>query len=149
MTIAIYDMNKDLVSQGTMNNPLRSYHDGKNGSTYIQLLYIRNDDSLAYFNGIEIIPIDNAGYDDTVGEYGTGFSVKLLQSPTEPLPHEWEQVNAGDKVSIVGPVRSTTIADTTTYVPVWLRIHVPGNVEAQVKADIALRLKYIRQAVGL
>jgi len=148
MGLAIYDKTKALVTQGTLVNPLRTYHDGKDGSTYVQLLYVRNNDPIAFFTDIEVIPIDKAGYDDTIGEYGTGFSVKLIQSPTEPLPHEWEQVGAGDTLSIVGAVGTSTVPDTSTYIAIWLRIHVPGNTESQVKADICLRLRYLRDRVG-
>ena len=147
MGLSIYNSDKIELSSETFENPLRTYHDGKNGSADSELIYVRNDDISYWYQNVELIPIDNIGYDDTVGEYGTGFSVKLAYGTVEPLPHEWDLINSGDSVVVPNDIGSAAIADTTTYFPIWVRINVPGNTRVQNKTDILLRLQTTRRPV--
>lgn len=147
MGLELYNSDKNKLTSISSGNPLKTYHDGKNGSVAIQQIYVRNDDPELWYDNINITPRDTTGYDDTVGEYGTGFSVKLAYGAVMPLPHEWALVNSGATVYLPSDVGSAQQADTTTYYPVWVRISVPGNTNTQNKTDISLRLAAVERAV--
>tara|TARA_R110002020_G_scaffold268819_4_gene484154 strand:- start:34288 stop:34737 length:450 start_codon:yes stop_codon:yes gene_type:complete len=147
MALKLYNDEKTLISSGTFNNPLRTHHDGKSGSTDTHLVYVRNDDLAFFYEKVALSACDKAGYDDTIGEYGTGFSVKLSYGTVEPLPHEWNQVDSGVSAELPAIVGSGTGADTTTYFPFWVRIHIPGNTPVQNKTDICLKLTYVKRPV--
>ena len=147
MGLALYDSDQLQFSSETGLSPLRSYHDGKNGSAAAHLVYIRNDSVNFFYEDVELKPVDSIGYDDTIGEYGTGFSVKLKYGTPEPLPHEWKLVPSGEAVTLPNSIGNADSADTTTYYPVWVRFNVPGNTPVQNKSDIKLRLSYIKRPV--
>lgn len=142
MGLDLYDEDKNRLSSETMSNPLRTSHDGKNGSSQAKLFYVRNDSVNFWYDNVKVDACDTSGYDDTVGEYGTGYSVKLFYGASEPLPHEWDELKTG--APAVFPT-SVTIGqasqpDTTTYYPIWARITTPGSIPAQNKTDLCLRL---------
>lgn len=148
MGLKLYDLNQVAIStSATFTNPLQVAHDGKNGSVSVSLAYIRNDDSNKWYQSVRINPRDITGYDDTIGEYGTGFGVKLKYGGDEPLPHEWNSISSGNTITLPGDVGTSSIADTTTYFPVWVRIKVPGNTQVQLKQDITLRLRAVERIV--
>jgi len=149
MGLKLYNEDKILLSEeGMMSNPLRTHHDGKDGSADTKLIYIRNNDPVLYYEEVTLIPIDNAGYDDTIGEYGTGFNVKLSYGMIEPLPHEWNLINSGNSITVPTDIGSSSLANTTTYYPVWIRINIPGNTRVQDKSDISLRLQAIKRPIS-
>jgi len=147
MGLGLYNSTKVAISNGSLQNPLRTHHDGKDGSVATELVYVRNDDLTLWFQQVVLSAVDKAGYDDTVGEYGTGFSVKLSYGTVEPLPHEWSQIASGAQVVLPDDIGSASAADTTTYFPFWVRINVPGNTPVQNKTDICLRLSYVKRPV--
>lgn len=146
MGLALYNSEQDSVSQSSYSNPIISHHDGKNGSFNSQLMYVRNDDSGFYYENVTISAVDTDGDDDTIGENGSGFSVKFSNTVLEPLAHEWNLINSGNSINL-GDIGEEGLADTDTYMPVWIRIGCPGNVSAQTKNDISIRLSYIRRPV--
>ena len=146
MPLELYNSDREQVSSGGLfTNPVRTFHDGKGGSVYTCLLYIRNSDNNFYYESVRLRPKDSSGYDDTVGEYGTGFSVKLSYGSVEPKPHEWQQINSGVVLSLPSSIGTSSMADVSTYYPVWLRVAIPGNQSAQVKEDISLVLSYVKR----
>lgn len=148
MGLGLYNASQVLLSDtGAMTNPLTTHHDGKDGSASVVLVSVRNDDVGYYYQTVVVTPLDTVGDDDTIGEDGNGFSVKLKYGTVEPLPHEWNLVTAGDPVTLPSDIGTSSTADTTTYYPVWVRLNVPGNSAVQTKTDLQLRLSSIKRTV--
>jgi hypothetical protein len=143
----LYNSDQLVVSSGSFSRPLRTTHDGKNGGADVKLFYVRNDDPTQWYQQVTILPTDSELYDDTIGEHGTGFSVKLKYGTVQPLPHEWESIVAGDSVDLPVDIGTALIADTTTYFPFWIRVNVPGATRVINKRDVKLELSCVIRPV--
>lgn len=145
MGLDIY--NSDQVKTSDAEGQIVTAHDGVSGESVETLVYLRNDDSNLYFTNIEIWPYDDTTPDDTLGVYGTGWGVKLSAGSRQPTPDEWENVLAGDTISM-SDIGTTAGSDTSTYYPIWVKVTVPGNLSAQTKTTMRLRRRAVSHIVG-
>jgi len=129
-----------LVStDSSITSPVKTSHDGKNGTTALKLLYLRNNKSTNYYTDITISPldlVDPTPYGD-LSYTETGWGVKLSKGGTELSEAEWDNIEWGEGIDM-DDVGSSSLGDTTTYYPFWFLVSSPPNTTAQIKTDIAL-----------
>ena len=136
---------EDLSSYST--NPLRTFHNGYIGGAHEELIYIRNDDSSAYYTNVVASPELIGGYNDS-GEFGTtGWGIKLMYGKRRPTEAEWDLVRSGDGIKIPD-IGSSQAADTFTNHPVWARVYCPAGEPADIKENMQIKITYHTKKVG-
>lgn len=129
---------------GNFGNPFTAAFDGVLGEVIERKLYVRNDDSLYYYENITVQAID--GGDDIVDGSGTteGYSWKLYPGDQQPLEEQWDLTTAGASISLAD-IGSLGNPDTTTYLPFWVRISVPAGAPVEAYNSVLLRLSFDEQ----
>lgn len=144
MGLSFYDADEVLLSGA---NPLRTFHDGRLGGAFEQLIYVSNDDPTVYYTGLEVLLVSDGGYDEE-GEYGTsGWSFKFHHGERQPTEAEWDTIRSGTTVSLPD-IGTTDAADTSTYLPVWIRTYVPGNIAAQYRTGYTVKINGYTALLG-
>lgn len=127
-----------LLSQaGAFTDPLAVTMDGLAGGSFETRLYVRNDDSLFYYEDISLTPIDTAGVSIVDGT--DGFAWKLREGNTQPTTTEWGDITPAAAISL-SDIGSVGSPDTSTYLPFWVRVEVPKNASAQTFIDVQLKI---------
>ena len=145
MGLEFYDNNKAKLDD---NNLATQSFNGTLGESVEQMLYLRNDDAGLYFTNITVWVEDSVTPDHTLGVLGTsGWGVKLSATGRQPTPDEWENIIAGDSISIQD-IGDTTIANTSDYIPFWIKIIVPGNSLAQTRTSMTLQHRALGRIMG-
>jgi len=138
----------ELSIDEAFTNPLKTAHDGKNGSTSVKKVFLRNTDDTKYYTDIRVFAKDSDSdyiYEDIVYNE-TGWGVKLSEGNSEPSDAEWEDISWGNAISIPN-IGSADSGDQSTYRPFWALITCPPSAAAQNKKDIQLVVDYIERAV--
>lgn len=107
-------------------NPLLLAFDGVVGGVTQQRLYVGNDLSAGTYSytSIQVTATDTDSV-DLVG--GTEeYSWKLFAGDTQPTEAAWAAISAGNTISL-----SNMPADSSTYLPFWVRIETPRGVSVQ------------------
>lgn len=126
-------------------NPFRISVDGILGGCLVKRIYLHNDNPKLYYTSITIQIIDESpsGIAYTSGDW----SWRLISSVHEPVPEEWEQV-ANNNILSVGTLGSSTAADVTSYIPIWVRCNVPDGLLAQNIISLGLRISATKYLVS-
>lgn len=135
MAIIVYetaDTSNPYSQDGAMTNPLRLALNGKNGDTVEQRAYIRNNNALYSYTGIEIEPVDSTGRNIVAGV--DGYGIKLKAGATQPTQSEWDTISYGDSVSM------GDLTNTSTFLPFWIRIDIPAGAEVESFEDVVFRV---------
>jgi hypothetical protein len=152
MSLKLYYKENDafveITSDDDLTNPLVTIHDGKVGDVITSQVYIRNDNTGMWYSNIFIKPVDlvDANPYGDVAYTETGWGVKLSKGATEPTSSEWEDIAWGNQIEM-DDIGSNSLADTTTYSPLWMLITCPPNTDAQVKTDIVINTRYTENVV--
>ena len=148
MGLGVYDApNGNKFSEdGDQNFPVTTTHKGNDGESVELLLYLHNDDPYQWYSDIIIKPEDISAPDDTLGDKGTGWGVKLSAGAEQPNTSKWNSIHYGNSINMSN-IGITGVADTTTYYPFWYRIDSPPGEDVKTKIDIKLRLDYTKNAV--
>lgn len=139
MGLGIYTTASDpesaLSQDGDFSNPLLMSIDGRAGGAVERLLYIRNDDSAYYYTDIELspsatglIPVDSGSW-----------KWKLSAGSTQPTERQWLLISTGNTITL-DDLGDGEAADTSTYLPFWLRIEIPANSTAVTYSNISLQI---------
>jgi hypothetical protein len=137
------------ISSGTdLTSTLNAVHDGRTGDTVTIQLYLRNDDNTKWFSNILLRPLDLVDPDPygDIAYSETGWGVKLSAGSSEPTTGEWEDIEWGGRISM-SDIGSDSLANTTTYYPLWYLVTCPPNTDAQIKTDIVINTSYTENAV--
>lgn len=150
MALAIYKKVDESYVEITEDTTSTIYtvHDGKNGTTSILQLFLRNDGSSQWYENISILPHDTENtnpYGD-VAYYETGWGIKLIAGSNQPTTAEWSDVNWGESI-VMEDIGSDSSADTSTYFPFWYLISSPPHLDAINKTDIYLKVNFTENAV--
>ena len=138
------DPSSAFTVSGNFGNPFTATFNGVLGEVVERKLYIRNDDSLYYYENIEVQPIDGGDYIvDGSGETD-GYSWKLYAGDTQPLEEQWDLTSAGNQISLAD-IGSSGNPDTTTYLPFWVRISVPAGAPVEAYNSVLLRISFDEQ----
>jgi len=149
MALRFHDENKDLYSENPLSSnqgPLHTNLDGNLGGSFEQKFYLRNEDVSVYYTSITV------GYESTLysgaGESGTtGWGVKFAYGERRPTEAEWDKVNSGEAIALPD-IGDTTLADTYTFHPLWIRVYCPGGQAAQRRQDQTIVVTAYERKVG-
>jgi hypothetical protein len=135
MSLKIYDWpdpSTAFSEDGSLTNPLAMTFDGAEGGVVQRRCYVRNDDVLKTYSGIELTPVDSG---DDIVDGSTGFSWKLREGDQQPLDAQWDLVTPGNTLEF-----SSDISDTNTYLPFWIRVEVPRGASVDSFQGVTLDL---------
>ncbi len=120
---------------GVFTAPFLETLDGRVGGSVERLFYVRNDDALSSFTDIFLQPVDTAG--TSIVDGTSGFAWKLRAGSTQPTEEEWKVITAANKISLVD-IGTSSVSDTSTYLPFWIRVEVPRNTSIKTYTDVQL-----------
>lgn len=139
MGLGIYTkQNADsLVSTDSyFTNPFATAFDGRAGGSVEKRLFVRNDDPLRSYEDIVV----------TVDGVESWFSWKLSAGDTQPTSEEWSLLT-GDHAHLPN-LGTSLLPDIATYLPFWVRIEVPSNINVQVITSVQLRVDATELFIG-
>lgn len=139
------DPNSELSSDSSYQNPLAFSVDGQTGAIISKKLFLRNDNSNFYYTDIELTPVTQMGL-DLVSGATNGFTWKLVLGDTEPTEIQWASVSPANTI-VFSDIGSLGNGDIVTYLPFWLRIEVPRNIDVQVFQGSTLQISGTENAV--
>lgn len=138
------DPSKAYSINGLFTAPFLVILDGKYGGISQQLAYLRNDDNMSWFSGTTINVTDTV--DATVIDGSKGFTWKLIVGSTQPTDDQWAAVSTGNTISLAN-LGSTGAPNTSTYLPFWIRVQIPRNIEVQTILDVKFNITTTQNAV--
>jgi hypothetical protein len=138
MGLKVYNNSYEAIDD--VGGYIMTAHNGRIGETVDRLLYLRNDNEAVYYSNIRVTTEDSDSEDDTLGVYGTGRGFKLSAGSRQPTEAEWDNVLAGDFISI-DDVGDSIDADTSVI--------VPGNTEIQTFSDVSLKVTASEHLAGI
>lgn len=121
------------------NSPFTLTFDGKSGGSLEKCVYLRNDDTTKYYTSIQVQVVDSSG-DNIVDGTKQGWEWRLKESDLPLMVDEWDEIEPGNTIVMSSDLGSSIKADTVTYLPIWVRVMVPGNQRIQVIDDIVFRI---------
>lgn len=142
MGLEIYDSTQTLY----VGRPFRAVVNGFTGGSYEEQVYLRNDDVTAWYTNITVSA--SGSVYDTNGELGTsGISFKFMYGERRPTEAEWSYVISGTAI-VIPDIGDNTLADTSTYHPIWVRIYLPGNTAANIIDTFSINVGFLPRVVG-
>jgi hypothetical protein len=138
MSLGLYHQ-PDLDTVFSATFPFTLTFDGKTGGSLEKCVYLRNDDTTKWYSVIQIEVVDNSGNDITDGTR-PGWEWRLKESNLPLMVDEWNEIVPGNTLSIVSSLGSSIKADTVTYLPIWVRVMVPGNQRIQVIDNVVFHI---------
>lgn len=146
MSLAIYDENQVLLpaTDGILDSPLRTFHDGYPGGSYAFKIYIRNSNASLFFTDVTLVYSSDVGID--TGPLGnSGWSIKFAYGENEPTEAEWD--NIVDAEDLILPAIGGVGTPDLTYYPVWIRVYCPGTTPAQIRVNQRVYINYVQDNV--
>lgn len=143
--MALHFFNQDH-EQFDPGDTFRPFINGYAGGSHEEIIYIRNDSALRWFSNVRVSVV--SGPYDAEGELGaSGFSFKFMYGERRPTEAEWDSVESGAALELpdIGDVDA---ADTSSFVPFWLRCGVPGGTAAQINESFTIRLSCLPRLVN-
>jgi hypothetical protein len=133
-----------LSVAGAFTSPFTVVLDGKYGGVTQKKLYLRNSDSALWYSLTTILCVDTI--DVTIVDGTKNITWKLSAGNTQPTDDQWAAITTGNTISManLGGVGSP---DTSTYLPFWVRVQIPRNIEVQTILDVKLKINTTQGAV--
>lgn len=147
MALAIYKK-PDPDTKVTETNPFTLTYDGRIGGAIDTRLYIRNDSSRFYYTDISVRVID------TVAPNFTNESIpkcywKFAEKDVALSNAEWQLVQPANTLTITSAIGTSTLADTSLYLPFWVRVAFAPGFEIQTITNILLRVNATEKLVNV
>ena len=146
--LSLYDKpDGSMITYGDLSitNPFRTTADGSIGGTFVQTLFLRNDNPSLYFTDVDVRIIDNSN--GAIYTVSSSWSWKLIYAIHEPVPEEWNEIEKDNNLSF-SSIGSTTKADTYNYYPIWIQWKIPSGIAAQNITDLFPRVVAYQKLVG-
>ena len=138
MSLAVYSKPED-GAEYTALSPFTVTFDGRLGGAQDHKVYIRNNDAQRWYSSIALQAVDTYGTSTTDGSL-VGYNWKIAEGEDALSLEEWEAVNQGNQLSLSDSLGTATEGDIVTYLPVWIRVTVPGDLPLQTITDMVLRI---------
>lgn len=128
------------------NHPISFTFDGRVGGIQEKCVYLRNDDLLSWYGGITASLVDT---DPTPVSHinSTHFEWRLLEKDRVTIPEDWENISAGNTISISSDLGSSSQGDISTFIPIWIRIKLSPGLPIQRIVSVVIRLGYTRYLI--
>ena len=148
MGLGVYDapFGNRFSEDGMQSFPITTTHKGNDGETVELLLYLRNDDPNQWYSDITITVDDISSPDDTQGDQGTGWGIKLVEGAEQPTRTKWATIRYGNAITM-DDIGGAGSPDTTTFYPFWYRIESPPGEDVKTKIDIKIQIDATKNAV--
>lgn len=131
MALKIYDKDQHPIT--TLQH---GYVDGSSGGVFEFKVYVRNDDPDKYYTGVQLKYLVD-GVADWYNPDTSRITVRM-SSPsidhgfvTQPTTSDWVNIAPSDTVTVGEGFIGIPLARNTLYWPVWIRVFVPGQTDAQ------------------
>jgi hypothetical protein len=139
MGLGIYSA-PDESTKFTSISPFTVTFDGRVGGFQDKCIYIRNDDITLWYSDIVLAGVDTDAGDSRTDGTREGWEWKLLEKDVAPVLLEWRDIAAGNALSLSSNIGSSSRADISTFLPVWVHVETPRGQSIQTIVDIVLRL---------
>ncbi|MHA1909774.1 MAG: hypothetical protein ACW98Y_20930 [Candidatus Thorarchaeota archaeon] len=139
MSLAIYSAPYDDNKLTGTNTTFTMTFDGRVGGIQDRRIYIRNDETIRWYENITLSVIDYTG-DSIVDGTNPGFYWKLMEKDIIPTNEEWDLIASGNTLSLSSDLGSSLLADIVTYLPVWIRVAIPRGQSIQTIKGVILRI---------
>jgi hypothetical protein len=147
LTLALYSNPGDTTSLSTDGtNPFTVTFDGLRGGSISKKLFVRNDSLLSYFTDISVAINDTGATSVTDGT--GGYSWKLFEGDYHPSLEAWALLAPATTITLSYGLGTTTKADTSTYLPFWLRIEIPADQRVQMIDQVYFTLAATEVLLG-
>mgnify|MGYP001216853923 CR=1 FL=1 len=141
MSLVVLDANKQPI-----NGPFITEHNGFTGGGKEFLFYFKNQFPEFYYENIELkIEMPDLNEGDLFSN--SGWSVKLKYGSEQPTEKEWGDIVINNTLLLPDGIGSSSVANTESLFPVWVRVFCPGHTSPQYKEDIKINLKYFKKIV--
>lgn len=153
MALFVYEYDTDnsefleISRNGLQTKPIQTTHNGTDGQTVEQKLFLRNDDSGFYYTNVRLSPVPARKVrvgDINYPEAFIGF--KIILKDEQPTESEWLAVESGNEVAF------EDIGDTSnsnnSYTPFWIQVQISPGTRVQTINDVTLHLNAEENAVG-
>lgn len=145
MSLGIYFApNEDSILSS--QKPFTVTFDGRIGGALDKCIYIRNSNTARWYESITVKAVDTSGTSMVDGSQ-EGFFWKLIQKDIPPTDIEWDEVSSGNTLQLNTSLGSSSFADVSTYIPVWIRVQIPRGQDIQTITDIVLRIDAQENAI--
>jgi len=128
-----------LSDDASFSNAFSVTVDGITGGVVHRRIYVRNDDPTKFYTDIEVTPVVLSGTDIVTGAT-KGYVWKLIVDDTQPAEEEWGLTSAGNTIALTD-IGESGNGDTTTFLPLWIRIEVPRSSPVTSYQNIGLRIQ--------
>jgi hypothetical protein len=142
MSLSIYlqpDPDTAVSQDGFFTNPFPATFDGRTGGYKEIKLYIRNDDDNFYYHDVEL-KLEDSQFPSVTNRPEDGFVWKLSYGDTKPTYNDWLNTAPANILVIPDTIGAPGNPDISTYLPFWVFIQVPGNLDIQVFTSVQLVL---------
>lgn len=139
MAIGIYTAaspGTKISQSADFTNPLLVSLDGKIGGVFQKQLFVRNDNSTLWYSLTTLTAVNNI---TPALINSPGYSWKLSAGGTQPTDEQWAAITGGNTISLPN-LGTASLANTSTYLPFWLRVEIPRNVPVQTILDTTLNI---------
>lgn len=133
------------LSSGDATNPFAITFDGRIGGTKEVRLFVRNDNATVYYTDIELT-LSDSDTNDHVDGSTAGFEWKLIAGDAQPTLNDWAHTDAGNEITLPD-LGSSGTPNITSYLPFWVQIKVPRNVDIQTITSIKFELTAVENLV--
>ena len=138
MGLGLYSQ-PDIDTVFSATSPFTLTFDGKTGGSLEKCIYLRNDDTTKWYSSIQVEVVDDSGNDITDGTR-QGWEWRLKESDLPLMVDEWDEVVPGNTLSVSSNLGTSIKADTVTFLPIWVRVMVPGNQRIQVIDNVVFHI---------
>jgi hypothetical protein len=141
MSLGIYtsaNPNTSISEDGDHTSDFLASFNGRLGGVQEKQIFVRNDASDKYYENIALSMFS----DETGSVYfdgSIGYVWKLYAGAVVPNELQWQAILPNNSISLAD-LGNNLLADTSTYLPVWVRIEVPKNQPVQTILDIRFKL---------
>ena len=142
MSLSILDKDSNLIT-----GPLVTNHNGFTGGQDEVLIYLKNQYAQYYYENVELSVSIEGELEEGDIFSTSGWSVKLSFGSEQPTEREWGDILVNSKIQI-GNIGSSSVANTESFYPIWIRVFCPGHTEPQIKNNISISLVYSKKEVG-
>jgi hypothetical protein len=132
MAVGIYTSTTpdSLLSQdGFFTNPFAITFDGRLGGFKEKRLYLRNADAAFYYTDLTLSLVDSSAT-PIINREGDGFVWKLKAGSIKPTLNDWKNTASNNTITFSN-LGELGFPDTSTYLPFWVYIQVPAELDIQ------------------
>lgn len=134
MSVGIYSepTSSALLSQDDLfTKPFAITFNGKTGGYKEVKLYLRNDNPLYFYTDLELA-LEDSTSPTIINRPSDGFIWKMSYGDNKPTYNDWLNTPVAQTLTGIDDLGASGSPDTSTYLPFWVFIQVPANLDVQV-----------------